>query len=528
LLVLLDRHRVMTTLQLSRATGAPERTVRYRMERLQAANLVDCARPGRERGSSPRHWWLRPSGARLMAGTAAADGHPSGMFVAHAATIAEVWLALVEHGGSAGIEVDEWLTDRAGWQEWTRPGRWTSHPYRLTPDAVASLRLHGSSVVAFVEVDLASMTQTLLKQKVARYLAYAADRAWENHFVHCPPMLLLTTTPTRAATFARIAGQVLGREPFDLLDPGGSLVVAGCGLVRDPAGAVVEPCWTVTELGTAELTLAELLAERVRARTSSEAWFLEQDTVVRRRNALDTLREVGAFSSLGDWFGSEPAAELLRLLIGSDPAGFLDGEPELSSAVVDWFEQRRRLNRFRARDLAQPIVAMLAPRHSEMWASQVRRVLAADAYVADDHPRLHRLVRTLASEHIAPVDDLAELDVAPARTRAEIQTTLLGTYVLERAEAVEREWMGLDRRTRRRVAPDDLTAAYDREHLTSCEGCGLLVPLGPAADLGTCTECGGALLSWSEHPERPALTAKLDVLRTDLAAMRTATPRASP
>lgn len=50
LLVLLDQHRVMTSRQLARATGAPERTVRYRIERLYEANLVDCARPGRERG----------------------------------------------------------------------------------------------------------------------------------------------------------------------------------------------------------------------------------------------------------------------------------------------------------------------------------------------------------------------------------------------------------------------------------------------------------------------------------------------
>ncbi len=36
------------------------------------------------------------------------------MFVAHAAAITEVWLALVEHGPAAGIEVTGWLTDRAG------------------------------------------------------------------------------------------------------------------------------------------------------------------------------------------------------------------------------------------------------------------------------------------------------------------------------------------------------------------------------------------------------------------------------
>jgi hypothetical protein len=359
LLVLLDRHRVMTTDQLGRATATPDRTVRYRMERLGDAGLVECARPGRERGSAPRHWWLRAAGARLVTGSAPAEGRPSGMFVAHAAAITEVWLALVEHGPAIGIEVSGWLTDRAGWQEWTRQGRWTSHPYRLTPDAVATVR-PGDAV--FIEVDLATMTQTLLKQKVLRYLAYAADRVWEDTFPQCPPMLLLTTTPTRAATFARVAGQVLARA-LDIRDPAGLLVVAACGLVRDPAQAIVEPCWSPTEPGAAELTLAELLAERVEARAASDAWFVEQDTVVRRRNALDTLRDVRNFGGLPTWLGSEPASEVLRFFIGSDPAVFLDGEPGLAAEVIDWFEQRRRLNRFRARDLAVPLVAALEPRH---------------------------------------------------------------------------------------------------------------------------------------------------------------------
>lgn len=194
-LVLLDQHRVMTTDQLARATATPERTVRY------------------------RHWWLRPAGARLVAGTAAAEGKPSAMFAAHAAAISEVWLALGEHGPGEGIEVDGWLTDRAGWQEWDA-GRYWSRRYRLTPDAVARVTMpDGSPAVAFIEVDLASMTQTLLKEKVARYLTYAADRAWQGIHPYCPPMLLLTTTATRAATFVRAAGQLIDQHermlPFD-------------------------------------------------------------------------------------------------------------------------------------------------------------------------------------------------------------------------------------------------------------------------------------------------------------------------
>jgi hypothetical protein len=278
LLVLLNQHRVMTTGQLARATDTAERTVRYRLEQLHDAGLVAYARPGRETGSAPRHWWLRPAGARLVAGTAAAEGKPSAMFAAHAAAITEVWLALSEHGPAHGIRLENWLTDRAGWQEW-EAGTYWSRRYRLTPDAVAHVRMpDGSPAVAFIEVDLASMTQTLLKEKVARYLAYAADRAWEGIHPYCPPMLLLTTTATRAATFVRAAGQLIAqheqRLPFE--DPADVLVVAACGHVHDPARAISEACWKVPEAAATELTLTELLSERLDARPRPKITMLNE------------------------------------------------------------------------------------------------------------------------------------------------------------------------------------------------------------------------------------------------------------
>jgi hypothetical protein len=98
-------------------------------------------------------------------------------------------LALVEHG----LTVKQWLTDRAGWQEWETDR--SSHPRRLTPDAVVTLDLDGWQAVAFVEVDLPSMTQTMLKQKVGHYLAYADDLAWQDRHPYCPPMLLTSAVP---------------------------------------------------------------------------------------------------------------------------------------------------------------------------------------------------------------------------------------------------------------------------------------------------------------------------------------------
>ena len=516
LLVLLDQHRVMTTIQLARASGVPERTARYRIERLHAPGLVDFARPGRERGSAPRHWWLRPSGARLVSGTAVADGRPSGMFVAHAAAITEVWLALVEHGPAFGVEVTGWLTDRAGWQEWTRTDRWSSHPSRLTPDAVATFAFDGAEAVAFVEVDLASMTQTVLKQKVARYLAYADDLAWQDRHPYCPPMLLLTTTQTRAVSFLRAAGQVIAkhRSTTDPQDRAAMLVVAACGLVRLPGSAVGEPRWALPDDSAPDLTFGEILAERAAAKDASDAWLYERDVVQRRRDDIDALRSLAHFTSLPDWLGSDKAAEVLRLLVGADPAGFLDGEPDLAGPAVDWFGRRRKLDRFRAQDLARPLVTALEARHSALWSEQARRVLAARDDIADTHPRLCRLAAILADEHLANLDEIAGLDAPATERRAQIQQAVLGNYHTRRAAFIDDKWSGLGWPDRRRLTREHLEAQYDEQNLLVCGTCALAYPLPPDGEslASPCAHCDGTILDWPDR-SMVSLSERLDMIR---------------
>jgi len=179
--------------------------------------------------------------------------------------------------------------------------RWTGHPLRLTPDSVATFAYGGTEAVAFVEVDLASMTQTVLKQKVSRYLAYADDLAWPDRYPYCPPLLLFTTTATRLATFMRAAGQVLAqhRNRSDRNDPAAALVIASCGHLRDPGQAVTEARWALPD-STADLTLSEILAERAAAKETSEAWLYERAVVQRRRDDIDALRAIARTGDLAD------------------------------------------------------------------------------------------------------------------------------------------------------------------------------------------------------------------------------------
>jgi hypothetical protein len=439
------------------------------------------------------------------------------LFVAHAAAITEVWLALVEHGPAAGMEVTGWLTDRAGWQEWSRSDRWSSHPLRLTPDAVATFTVDGGEAVAFVEVDLASMTQTVLKQKVARYLAYADDLAWQDHHPYCPPMLLLTTTATRAISFLRAAGQVLAKYQLraDANDPAATLVVTACGLVREPDRAVDEACWALSDDSAADLTLAEILAERAEAKDASDAWLYEHDVVQRRRDNIAALRTMTQFGALADWLGSDRAGEVLRVLIGTDPVGFLDAEPELAGRAIDWCSRRRRLNRFQARDLAQTLVSTLEARHDAIWREQVRRLLAASDDIADEHPRLCRLAAALAVGHLASPEEIADLDDPPAQSRAQIQQAILGGYHAHRSAAVDQQWSSLGRRDRRRVTREKIETEYDERNLLICETCALVYPLPPDGGSfnSSCRYCDGTILDWSDRAFITNLAQQLNTVR---------------
>lgn len=530
LLVLLDRHRVMTTGQLARATDAPDRTVRYRLERLREARLVDCARPGRESRSAPRHWWLRPAGARIVAGTAAAEGKPAGMFVAHAAAITEVWLSLVEHGGSAGVTMDSWLTDRAGWQEWDGTGPW-SRRHRLTPDAVAGLALAGGaeSTAVFIEVDLASMTQTLLRQKVERYLAYTTARAWDGVFAQCPPLLLLTKTATRAATFVRTARSLLEQHErrYGGADPADEPVVAACGLVLEPARAVTEACWMLSDVAASEVTLAEILTERLDAHAASQAWRQHQQDVVQRRADLDCLQDLQRSAGLADRLGSQRAVQALQTLVGTDPDGFLDAEPELARRIIDWGTANRRLGKLEAREAAAPLVTELEDRHEALWTGQAQALLAAEEHLAAVEPVVCRLAAVLATGALGAAGDLAVLGApAPAGGRERLQQHAYGDYPQRRAAAAEAEWRALDRRERRQTSPKQLAARYDAEHLLVCDTCRIAVPL-PEPDqpfVERCAYCDGTLLDWDQRGQVPSLAARLDTIRARLAELGVGEP----
>ncbi|SBT69315.1 Replication-relaxation [Micromonospora sediminicola] len=540
LLVLLDAHRVLTTDQLARATGAPVRTVRHRLDRLRGAGLVDAVRPGREAGSAPRHWWLRIAGARLVAGTAAAPGRqkPSGLHVAHAAAIGEAWLAVRDHGPAAGLALREWWSDRAGWQEWesTRPS-WGARLRRLTPDAVLLVDADHAGVVgtaaAFVEIDLATMSQVVLREKVTRYLAYAEDRAWEGRWPHCPPLLLLTTTQARAATFLAAAGRQLaaasrsaglvygGQAGRDIADAR-ALVVAACGLVRDPAAAVVDaPVWLLPGEAATRASLPELLAGRIAAQARAQQHHDQAAAQAARRDRVDALHEIcDAAADVARLLDDPAAGQLLQHWPPATRHERLDDDADVVDALLAWWADRDDPT------LTARARAVLVDRHAAEWTRQAEQLLAAAGH---DHPRLRAAAAALQTGRLLADYELDRLRQPPAHTQERVQEAAIEDYRAVRDDHVAAVWDRLGWRARRRTDPAQVGAEHDREHLIICGTCAIAYPrpdpTGPDWYAGEhCPHChAGTPIPYTDRDRVPTLGQRLSAIRGRLAAGSKAT-----
>ncbi len=571
LLELLYTHRVMTTQQAARATGTPERTVLYRLDRLREAGLVDRIRPGRETGSAPQHWFLRRAGAQLVTASVPVDPRaPSGMFMAHAAAITEVWLALVEHGPGQGMVVSRWLTDRAAWQQWPQPGStWgPAQENRLTPDALVGVRLHAEiprqaingeassgdvpnpgdvavpaepamgpllgEVGAFLEVDLATMTQTQLKVKLKRYRAYARDRAWAGWAGACPPMLLLTTSEARAATFIRAVTRDLKAErgtysswrrnaDDEVIAAAEQLVVVAAGFVRDPAMAVTEPVWLLNNETFTPVMLREVLAVRHVVGTRAVVIRRYRAEVEQRQHitwqlgiALHQARRGLLDKEADEWLKWQARPGHVG------PDRLLDTDPELAELILTWHRNRHD-NAAR-----QALIRLLRGRHRTVWIEQASRLLAA----TDHHQARSRSFVTA----VLALDDGDLLDTwtdealtRPVPERDNREHPQWAAYQQARADHVEDEWGRLSLTRRWRTSRDAISDAYDQERLRVCGRCAALIPtVAPHYD-ATCDRCD------HQHDLRPLtdraeITAALHTRLDHIAALlaHTTRPPANP
>ena len=256
----LAAHRVLTTAQAAQVARAPLSTANYRLNRLRRLALVARTRPYASSGTAPLHWWLTTAGRRRIG----APGRPrsvtnSPLFLRHTAATAAVPLALERLGPSVGLRLDAW--QREPRESWTTP-----HGSRtITPDGYALVHVtsEDGAVPLLVEVDRNTMEPARLREKVHRYLDYAAASAWERGHPMCPALLVLTTSERRAEQ--TLAASEQERDKIVLRYPG-ELLVGVCGQVDDIDQAVTEAVWRTDRAhsdGASVRTLAQVLGYRV-------------------------------------------------------------------------------------------------------------------------------------------------------------------------------------------------------------------------------------------------------------------------
>ncbi len=120
IVAVLSEHRVATTQQIAVVLELPERTARYRLDRLWKLGMCGGRQPYADQGSAPYHWWPSRLADAFHRGRELPRGgereEPQEQFLRHAAAITGLYVALARLAPSLG-----WSCSRS-LGRW-RPGR---------------------------------------------------------------------------------------------------------------------------------------------------------------------------------------------------------------------------------------------------------------------------------------------------------------------------------------------------------------------------------------------------------------------
>jgi protein involved in plasmid replication-relaxation len=238
ILSLLSRHRVMTQTRLAAVSpGVPIRTLRYRCSGLARQGLLGRTRPYRERGSAPNHLWPTRKGEATVSGGPPPLGgerrEPNPLFLAHAAGLTEVWVAL-ETSLPEGARLAEFRREAEAREPFTVPA--TRRERAIAPDALVEITDADSQpLLAFLELDMGTMSHRRLRQKASGYGDYVEAEAWRERHHFCPALLFVTTTEKRARSFLTAMHKEAGKDSL--------LLTCACDLARHLDRIADAPCW---------------------------------------------------------------------------------------------------------------------------------------------------------------------------------------------------------------------------------------------------------------------------------------------
>jgi hypothetical protein len=489
LLTLLSEQRVLTQTQLERLLPeVPARTLRYRTERLTKLGLVGRSRPYREKGSAPFHYWPTRASDAFVRGTPAPRGgeraEPNPQFLHHAERLSELYTLLQVQAPTVGLRLHSFQREADAREAFRADGRERA----LAPDALIHLGdEQGRALLAFLELDMGTMSHARLKTKAAGYAAYAAEAAWSESHPFCPCLLFLTTSEPRALAFLRALSGVLDKQGrgnyyqrrrgfFDWFE------AAACAHAREPERALAEACWDDLALAGGGLALADCLNK---ARAAYDARQAKHEAEQRIRDAArERLRRSPEglrvhlrdkqvrFHGHLDQFGAAGATALALLLASHEPLSEL--EQDAFAAIMRQLDE----------DLleAKPTPSPVPP----SWSETETVELLADTYRRQHRQRVGELVRRYGEgpllrlhrrdlergELLGPltVERLEEHARRDHDARQEQERLRLAYLARREKEARERKHQ-LGLATRLAHGPAALYPAIDRERLRLCRHC---------------------------------------------------------
>lgn len=275
IVAILSEHRVATTQQIQTLLRIPERTARYRLDRLWRLGLCGGRQPFAEKGSAPYHWW--PSrladafhrGRELPRGGERED--PEEAFLRHAAGITGLYVAVHRLAPSLGWRLLAFSREVEAREEFRRGERRSA----VVPDAAIVVADEEAAYHALVEVDRGTMSIPRLGKKLRAYLGWAASRVWEDRHPYLPAVLFLTTTHRRMEHIVAKAEESCrdaARRAYELGESKllESFVIAATDQMDRPERAIADPVWT-DRRGAGGLSFTDLM------RQPFERWRAEQE-----------------------------------------------------------------------------------------------------------------------------------------------------------------------------------------------------------------------------------------------------------
>lgn len=504
---------MLTSPQL--AALAPEvsaRTLRYRCGRLAKQGLLGRTRPYRERGSAPHHLWPTRRGEAILTGGPPPRGgerrEPNPFFLAHASGLSEVYVAL-ETGLPAGVNLARFEREADARETFTT---WAAREERaIAPDAIIELTdVSGRQLLAFLELDMGTMSHRQLKKKAGGYAEYARADAWRERHRFCPALLFITTTEKRADSFVSMMRRELGHDAL--------LLTCVCDLARRLKLCATEPRWRIDPEGGEAVDLLAVLQEARRPYdeqlTREEAERQEQDAERERlRSDPEALR-----SHLRAWGGRTPQLDAADGALGGafkimlEHNGALDGiERDAVAALAEMLAEpleARFDDRQPNTDERRAFDALVA----HYQAAQRERVVTLAGRFGEG-PVLRRALKRLSDGELLSGEEMSWLLHAAGRdrdSRAE-QERLRADYLAWRDKEARRLARAQRLLARLSNGPETFIEEIDHRALRRCGSCDEIAYPDPESAESyakrhvarRCHYCGAAALSRTEPSPPP-------------------------